>query len=198
MRRWLLLLALSVGLIGLPTVLWSQDAEPAETPAPIDLIATLNDLCVVAQGDRARTAALAGEAGFSPVPAEVLPRLRNSSETSGFMRSSATDISLVMTGKITRRVGRETVVMEFCGVTARPIDHGALDDRLREVIGFPPVRGAGMEAYAWLQTPSGRAPARSLTDAQILAMAATGQMRMVALDRAGPGSTLIYFLPRLD
>ena len=65
-------------------------------------------------------------------------------------------------------------------------------------MGFAPVRGAGMEAYAWLQTPEGRVPSRSLSDPQVLAMAATGQMRMIALDRAGPGSTLIYFLPRLD
>ncbi len=196
MRRWLAA-AMSATLLWLPTGGLAQTA-PEPAAAPVDLIATLNDICVAAQGDRARAAALAAEAGFSPVPADVVPRMRNSSETAGFMRSNATDISFVMTGEITRRVGRETVVMEFCGVVARPTDHRALDERLRQVMGFAPVRGAGMEAYAWLQTPEGRAPSRSLTDPQVLAMAATGQMRMVALDRAGPGSTLIYFLPRLD
>jgi hypothetical protein len=29
-------------------------------------------------------------------------------------------------------------------------------------------------------------------------MARTGQMRLLGLDRTGPGSTLIYMLPRLD
>ena len=178
----------------------AASAQAAEAPAAIDLIATLNTVCVAARGDRARAADLAAEAGFSPVPASTVPRLRYSSETAGFMRSNATDISFVMTGTMTRRVGRQTVVMEFCGVGARPTDHRALDARLLDLMNFPPVRGAGMEAYAWLQTPEGRAPLRSrrLTDPQFLAMAETGQMRLVALDRAGPGSTLIYFLPRLD
>jgi hypothetical protein len=185
----------AVAILAAPAAGWSQAAE---TPAPTDLIATLNTVCVAARGDRARAAELAAEAGFSPVPETVVPRLRNSAETAGFMRSNATDISFVMTGTMTRRVGRETVVMEFCGVSARPTDHRALDARLRDLMNFPPVRGAGMEAYAWLQTPEGRTPSRSLTDPQFLSMAATGQMRLVALDRSGPGSTLIYFLPRLD
>jgi hypothetical protein len=88
--------------------------------------------------------------------------------------------------------------MDFCGVSARPTEHRALYQRLRETMGFAPVTGAGMEAYAWLQTPEGRAPTRDLGDPTFVAMAATGQMRMVGLDRSGPGSTLIYFLPRLD
>ena len=196
MRRRLVAV-MSAVLMGAPAVGWAQ-AAPAPAAAPVDLIATVNDVCIAAGGDRARAAALAVEAGYSPVPADVVPRLRNSSETSGFMRSNANDISFVMTGRMTRRVGRETLVMEFCGVIARPTDHRALDTRLREVMGFAPVRGAGMDAYAWLQTPEGRAPSRSLSDAQMLSMAATGQMRLLALDRAGPGSTLIYFLPRLD
>lgn len=186
---------LAAALLGLPAAGWSQTTGE---PEPIDLIETVNTVCIAAQGDRARAAALAADAGFSPVPADMVPRLRNSSETAGYMRSNATDMSFVMTGQITRRVGRETVVMEFCGVSARPTDHRALDGRLREVMGFAPVRGAGMEAYAWLQTPEGRAPSGSLTDPQFLSMAGTGQMRLVGLDRSGPGSTLIYFLPRLD
>lgn len=188
---------MSAALIGLPAVGWAQ-TPPAPAEAPTDLIATLNAVCVAARGDRARAASLAAEAGFSPVPEGMVPRMRNSSETAGFMRSNATDISFVMTGRMTRRVGRETVVLEFCGVSARPTDHRALNARLRDLMNFPPVRGAGMEAYAWLQTPEGRAPARSLTDPEFLSMAATGQMRLVGLDRSGPGSTLIYFLPRLD
>lgn len=173
-------------------------AQDASTAAPTDLIATLNTVCVAARGDRARAASLAAEAGFSPAPESMTPRMRYTSETASFMRSSAADLSVIMTGKMTRRVGRETVVMEFCGVSVRPTDHRALDARLLDLMNFPPVRGAGMEAYAWLQTPEGRVPSRSLTDPQFLSMAATGQMRLLALDRSGPGSTLIYFLPRLD
>jgi hypothetical protein len=187
---------LSAALLGLPGAGWAQTA-PQPDP-PIDLIATLNTVCVAADGDRARTAALAAEAGFSPLPAGAVPRLRNSSETAGFMRSNATDMAIVMTGKMTRRVGGETLVMEFCGVSARPTDHRALDTVLRQRMGFAPVRSGGNELYAWLQMPEGRAPARSLTDAEFLAMAETGQMQMVGLDRSGRGSTLIYFLPRLD
>ena len=128
----------------------------------------------------------------------MLPRIRNSSETTGFMKSNATDVAFVVTGRITREIGGKTVVLEFCGVTARPTDHRALERRLRELMNFPPVRGGGLDAYAWLQTPEGRAPARSLGDAQFVAMAETGQMRMLGIDRSGRGSTLIYFLPRLD
>ena len=173
-------------------------AQSGTPPEPIDLIATLNAVCTASQGDRAKAAALATEAGFSPVPASMLPRMRNSSETTGFMKSSATDVAFVMTGKITRTIGRKTVVIEFCGVSARPTDHRALERRLRDLMNFPPVRGGGFEAYAWLQTPEGRAPARDLGDAQFVAMAETGQMRMLGIDRSSPGSTLIYFLPRLD
>lgn len=170
---------------------------PAVTPGP-SLIAELNSICIAGGGDRARVATLAAAAGFSPVPDDVLPRLHNSRDTAGFMRSSQSAISFVMTGVITRRVGRETVVMDFCGVSTRPTDHAALARDLRQTMGFAPVRGAGMDAaYAWLQTPEGRAPTRSLDDAQFLGMARTGQMRLVALDRLGAGSTLLYFLPRI-
>ncbi|HEY1224105.1 MAG TPA: hypothetical protein VGE54_02655 [Brevundimonas sp.] len=177
----------------------ASSAVSAQTPAParLDMIATLNQICVTAQGDRAVAAALAAEAGFSPTPAETTPRLRNSSETAGFVRSNETDMAYVMTGVMSRRVGGKDVKIEFCGVSSRPTDHAELDRTLRQTMGFAPVRGAGFEAYAWLQTPEGRAPTRSLSDAQFLAMAATGQMRMVGLDRSGPGSTLIYFLPRI-
>lgn len=173
-------------------------ASAQVAPEPVDLIATLDTVCITAQGDRARAAELATEAGYSPVPDSMVPNLRNASETAGFMKSNATDVTFVMTGRILRRVGRERVVMDFCGVSARPTDHRALDQRLEQVMGFASVRGAGMEAYAWLQTPDGRAPTRDLRDPTFIAMAGTGQMRMVGLDRSGPGSTLIYFLPRLD
>lgn len=168
------------------------------TPVAIDLIATLDTVCVSAQGDRARAAELAAEAGFSPVPASMVPALRNASETAGFMKSNAADIAYVMTGTISRRVGRERVTMEFCGVSARPTEHRALDQRLRQTMGFAPVTDGGIEAYAWLQTPEGRAPTRDLRDQTFITMARTGQMRMVGLQRSGPGSTLMYFLPRLD
>ena len=143
-------------------------------------------------------AALAAEQGFSPVPESMVPRIRNSSNRAGFMRTNATDASLVMTGTMTRRLGGETIVMEFCGVSAQPTDHRALDSRLRQVMGFAAVDAGGMEAYAWLQTPEGRAPSRSIDDAQFSAMAKTGQMRMVGLDRTGQGSTLLYILPRME
>ena len=193
-RATVLLVALGLA-VAAPVVAWTQTA-PA--PAPTDVIATLNAVCVAAQGDRTRAAELAAEAGYSPVPETMVPRLRNASERAGFMRSNATDISFVLTGRMTRRVGRETLVMEFCGVSVRPTDHRTLDATLRRMMNFAPIRAAGLNAYAWLQTPEGRAPSRSLSDAQFVAMAATGQMRLVALDRSGPGSTLIYFLPRLD
>ena len=173
-------------------------ARTTPEPEPIDLIATLDAVCVTAGGDRARAAELAVAEGYAPVPDSMVPGLRNASETAGFMRSNATDIAFVMTGRISRRIGRERILMDFCGVSARPTEHRALDQRLREAMGFAPVTGAGMEAYAWLQTPEGRAPTRDLGDPTFVAMAATGQMRMVGLDRSGPGSTLIYFLPRLD
>lgn len=192
MRRFAVLFALTLCTV-------PRGASAAQiTPEPVDLIATLDAICVSAQGDRARAAELAAEAGFSPVPESMVPRLRNASETAGFMKSSAADVVIVMTGTMSRRVGRERVVMEFCGVSARPTEHRALDLRLREAMGFAPVTDLGRDAYAWLQTSEGRAPTRDLRDPTFIAMARTGQMRMVGLQRSGPGSTLIYFLPRLD
>ncbi|WP_428151072.1 hypothetical protein [Brevundimonas sp.] len=192
MRRFALLAALAFGSIATA----ASSAQVA--PEPIDLLATLDAVCISAQGDRVRAAELAAEAGFSPVPDSIVPSLRNASETAGFMKSSAADIAYVMTGKMSRRVGRERITMEFCGVSARPTDHRALDQRLRQAMGFAPVTDFGMDAYAWLQTPEGRAPTRDLRDPTFIAMAGTDQMRMVGLQRSGPGSTLIYFLPRLD
>lgn len=191
-RRFALLAAVAFGSIA------TAASSAQVTPEPIDLIATLDAICITAQGDRARAAELAAEADFSPVPDSMVPALRNASETAGFMKSSAADITYVMTGKISRRVGRERVAMEFCGVSARPTDHRGLDQRLRQAMGFAPVTDFGMDAYAWLQTPEGRAPTRDLRDPTFIAMAGTDQMRMVGLQRSGPGSTLIYFLPRLD
>jgi hypothetical protein len=173
-------------------------APPTSSPETVDLIATLNTVCIAAQGDAARAADLAAEAGYSPMPASMIPPLRNGSEQAAFMKSNATDVAFIMTGKMNRRVGREQIVMDVCGVSVRPTEHRALDQRLRQTMGFAPVTGIGMEAYAWLQTPEGRAPTRDLSDRTFVAMAGTGQMRMVGLDRAGPGSTLMYFLPRLD
>ncbi|WP_426041592.1 hypothetical protein [Brevundimonas sp. TWP2-3-4b1] len=180
------------------TTATGAQAQTTPPPEPIDLIASLDAVCISAGGDRARAAELAIEAGFSPVPASMVPALRNSSETAGFMKSSAADVTFVLTGTMSRRVGRERVTMEICGVTSRPTEHRPLDQRLRQTMGFAPVSDGGMDIYAWLQTPEGRAPARELRDPTFLAMAGTGQMRMVGLQRSGPGSTLIYFLPRLD
>lgn len=173
-------------------------AQDQAAPPPTDLIAALDSICVAAQGDRAQVATLALAHGFSSVPESMVPRIRNSSDRAGFMRTNVTDVSLVMVGTMTRRLGRETIIMEFCGVSAQPADHSAVDARLRQVMEFAPVRGMGLEAYAWLQTPEGRAPSRSLSDAQFVDMAGTGQMRLIALDRAGRGSTLLYILPRID
>ena len=180
------------------TTATGAQAQTTPPPEPIDLIASLDAVCISAGGDRARAAELAIEAGFSPVPASMVPALRNSSATAGFMKSSAADVTFVLTGTMSRRVGRERVTMEICGVTSRPTEHRPLDQRLRQTMGFAPVSDGGMDIYAWLQTPEGRAPARELRDPTFLAMAGTGQMRMVGLQRSGPGSTLIYFLPRLD
>ena len=185
---------MSAALLALLTTGRAQ-AGPA---APVDLIALLDTICVTAQGDRDRVAELAVAAGFSPVPDSMTPRIRNSSDVAAFMRTNSADMTIVMTGRMTRRLGRERAVMDFCGVSARPTDHRVLGARLRAAMGFAPVRDSSMDAYAWLQTPEGRAPARSLSEPQFLSMAATGQMRMVGLERAGPGSTLLYFLPRLD
>lgn len=178
-----------------------QAQEPEARPAAvaaIDLIASLESLCIAAQGDRARVAELALEAGFSPVPEDMVPPLRNSSERVAFMKSNATDMALVSTAKITRRLGRETIVMDYCGVSARPTDHRALEQRLRQTMGFAPVRGSGFEAYVWVQSAAGRAVADELSDRHFLAMAQTGGMRMVAIDRSGTGSTLVYFAPRVE
>lgn len=179
-----------------PPPAWSAQAVSA--PEPTDIIATVNGICVAAQGDRAKAAALAAEAGYSPVPEAMIPRLRNATERAGFMRTNAADMSLVMTGRMTRQVGRETIVLDFCGVSVRPTDHRALARRLRDLMEFDTINMVGLDAYAWLQTPEGRAPARRVSDAQFVAMARTGQMRMLGLDRSGSGSTLIYMLPRVD
>ncbi len=180
---------------------WLSTAAPAPqttaAPEPVDLLATLDAVCIAAQGDAARAAELAAEAGYSPVPDSMVPSLRNASEKAGFMKSTAADVTFIMTGKMNRRVGRAQIAMDFCGVSARPTEHRALDQRVRQVMGFAPVTDFGMDAYAWLQTPDGRAPTRDLRDPTFIAMAETGQMRMVGLQRSGPGSTLIYFLPRV-
>jgi hypothetical protein len=189
--------AIIFGLV-LSTPAGAALAQEQSAPAPTDLIAALNSICVAAQGDRAQVATLAAEQGFSPMPDSMLPRRRNSSGGAGFMRTNATDASIVVTGAMTRRIKGKTVVMDFCSVSAQPADHRALDVRLRQVIGFPPVDAAGLEAYAWLQTPEGRAPSRGLNDDQFIAMAQTGQMRMVGLDRVGRGASLLYILPRID
>ncbi len=191
---------IAVLLVAALSGIFGATASSAQTQSsePIDLIATLDTVCIAAQGDAARAAEMAAEAGFSPVPASMLPSLRNASEQAGFMKSSAADVAFVMTGKMNRRLGRERVVMEVCGVSSRPAEHRALEQRLRAVMGFAPVTDGGMEVYAWLQTEEGRAPTRDLQDRTFLAMAGTGQMRMVGVQRSGPGSTVMYFLPRLD
>lgn len=197
-HRVFLVLAASALLCAPPALSAQSLAQSQAAPEPTDIVATLNAVCVKAQGDRAQAAVLAAEAGFSPVPESMTLRLRNATERAGFMRTSATDMSIVMTGRMTRQVGRETIVLDFCGVAVRPTDHRALDRRLRDLMKFDSIRAVGFDAYAWLQTPEGRAPSRNLSDAQFVAMARTGQMRLLVLDRSGPGSTLMYMLPRLD
>lgn len=181
------------GVVAAPAA--SQDAN---APAPIDMIETVNTVCIAAQGDQVRVEANALEAGFSPVPKSMLPKLRGSEDATGFIRSNTTDVSYVLMGTMKRRLSGKTVVMEFCGVGARPSEHKELDARLSQLMGFKPVQVGGIEAYAWIQTPEGRAPTRSLTDPQFLAMAETGQMRMVGLDRDGKGSVLLFFRPRVE
>ena len=194
-HRVVRVLAASLVLLCAPPAL---SAQSQAAPEATDIIATLNAICVKAQGDRVQAATLAAEAGFSPVPESMTPRLRNATERAGFMRTNATDMSIVMTGRMTRQVGRETIVLDFCGVAVRPTDHRALDRRLRDLMKFDSISAVGFDAYAWLQTPEGRAPSLRLSDAQFVAMARTGQMRLLVLDRSGPGSTLMYMLPRLD
>jgi len=176
----------------------STSAQTGAAAAPTDVIGLLNTVCIAAQGDAAVTRTLAMEAGFSAAPSSLAPPIRNASDIQMLVRSTETDAVILMTGKITRRVGRDTVVMDACALSVRPTDHRALDQRLRGLIGFAPVRLAGLEAYAWLQTPEGRAPTRALSDPQFVSMARTGQMRMIAIDRQGEGSSLAYFLPRID
>jgi hypothetical protein len=191
MRGWRALVF--VAAIAAPAV--GQDAD---APAPIDMIETVNKVCIAAQGDQGQIEAKALDAGFSPVPQSMLPKLRGSEDATGFIRSNATDVAFVFTGTIKRRLSGKTVVMEFCGVGARPTDHKALDARLAQLMGFKPVKAGGVEAYAWIQTPEGRTPTRSLTDPEFLAMAETGEMRMVGLDRDGKGSMLLFFRPRVE
>lgn len=193
--RPVLAIAVAAALAG--TGVFAQTA-PAPAAQPTDLIETLNTVCVAAQADAARVAELAVAAGYSPVPEAMLPRFRGVSGATGFMKSSAADMVFVVTGTMSQRVARRRIVMPFCGVSARPADHRALERRLREAMGFDPVVGLGMSAYAWLQTSQGRAPTRNLDDPTVVAMAETGQMRMVGLDRSRQASILLYFLPRAD
>ncbi|KQW81899.1 hypothetical protein [Brevundimonas sp. Root1279] len=174
------------------------DAQTTASPAPTDLIAALEQFCIASNGDAAKVAALADAAGFSPVPQSMAPRIRNVTGAVTFMRTNDTDMTILMAGRMNRRMDREEVTLDLCGVSVQPTDHRALDQRLRQTMGFSPMRGGGFEAYAWVQTPTGRSVPENLSDATFLAMARTGQMRMVSLDREGRGSTLLYVLPRVD
>ena len=164
---------------------------------PVDLIATLDAVCVSAGGDAARAAELAAEAGFSPVPDSMVPGLRNASDTAGFMKSNASDIVFVMTGKMSRRIGRERV--SWTSAASAPVrpSTGPWTSACARPWGSRPSATAAWTPMPGCR-PKGRAPTRDLRDPTFIAMAETGQMRMVALQRSGPGSTLIYFLPRLD
>lgn len=168
-------------------------SSAAQTPAP-DQIADLNRICIAAQGDRARAAELAQAAGYSQTPPEMVPERRNMRDMVGFMKTDAEQARIVLLGRSTRRLGRETVTLNLCAVSARPADHRALQTRLRQMIGFDEVRegGGDGDTWAWLAQDGGRAPVRNLNDANASSLAATGRLRIVNLQREGPGAALIY------
>ena len=76
-----------------------ETAPPSSSAEPVDLIATLDTVCIAAQGDAARAAELAAEAGFSPMPASMIPPLRNASEQAAFMKSNGTDVAMYRVGQ---------------------------------------------------------------------------------------------------
>ena len=164
-----------------------------QTAAP-DQIGDLNRVCIAAQGDRARAAELAQAAGYSPTPPEMVPERRNMRDLTGFLKTDADQVRFVLIGRSTRRIGRDEVTLNLCSVGARPADHRALQTRLRQMIGFDPVREGGGpgDTWAWLSQDGGRAPIRNLNDANAGDLIATGRLRIINLQREGPGVTLTY------
>ena len=165
----------------------------AQTAAP-DQIADLNRICIAAGGDRARAAELAQAAGYSPTPADTLPERRNMRDLSGFLKTDAEQARIVLIGRSTRRIGRNEVTLNLCAVLSRPADYRPVQARLRQMIGFEPVRegGGDGDTWAWLSRDGGRAPIRNLNDANATDLAATGQLRIVNVQREGPGVVLTY------
>lgn len=164
-----------------------------QTAAP-DQIADLNRICIAAQGDGTRAAELAQAAGYSATPSEMIPERRNMRDLAGFLKTDAEQVRIVLIGRTTRRIGGEQVTLNLCSVSARPADHRALLARLRQVIGFESVRegGGDGDTWAWLSKDGGRAPVRNLNDANAADLATTGQLRIVNLQREGPGAALTY------
>ena len=156
----------------------------AQTPAaePVDLIATLDAVCVSAGGDAARAAELAAEAGFSPVPDSIAwPSQRLGHGRLHEIQS----------------LGHRFVMRAGCppdrtragldglrGVSARSTEHRALDQRLGRPWDSRRQRG-GLDAYACCDR-RGPCPTRDLRDPTFIAMAEIGQMRMVEAATLGP------------
>lgn len=165
----------------------------AQTAAP-DQIADLNRICIAAGGDRTRAAELAQAAGYSPTPAGTVPERRNMRDLTTFLKSDADQARIVLIGRSTRRIGREEVTLNLCAVSAHPAEVRPLQARLRQMIGFEPVRegGGDGDTWAWLSRDGGRAPVRNLNDANATDLAATGQLRIVNLQREGQAAVLTY------
>ena len=183
----------SVPVIAGLALLSIAGSAATQTAAP-DQIADLNRICIAAQGDRARAAELALAAGYSPMPEGMVPERRNMRDLASFLKSDADQARIVLIGRCTRRIGREEVTLNLCAVSARPADHRPLQARLRQMIGFEPVRqgGGDGDTWAWLSRDGGRAPIRNLNDANAVDLAVTGQLRIVNLQREGPGVVLTY------
>lgn len=180
-------------VIAVLSLLSIAGSAATQTAAP-DQIADLNRICIAAAGDGARAAELALAAGYSPTPPELTPERRNMRDVVGLLKTSAEEARFVLIARSTRRLGREEVTLNVCGVGVRPTDHQALRVRVRQMIGFDPVREGGVngEIWAWLLEQGARAPVRNLNDANLANLAATGRLKTVSLMREGPGSLLMY------
>jgi len=168
---------------------------PAATQTAVpEQIADLNRICIAAAGDGARAGELALAAGYSAMPTGMVSERRNLRELTSFLKSDADQVRIVLIGRSTRRIGREEVTLKPCIISARPADYRALKARLRQMIGFEPVRegGGDGDTWAWLSRDDGRAPIRNLNDANLADLAVTGQLRIINLQREGPGAILTY------
>ena len=131
----------------------------AQTPAPAalnPLIADLNSLCIAAVSDPARVETLALEANYAPTPDSLFGNAHGVRDGGGHLKSSADVVNLVATARTSRRLGRETVDMNACVVSASPNDHCARPwDRSRSpaatatsTAGSRPPRGGWLSAIS--------------------------------------------------